>query len=169
MHNLDDQMSDVPLPVGAQTICVSGRDLTLTPLTIGHLVEVERRILSEMRDPLQAIVARWDECNDAQRRQVLEAAFAYLSRAPAVPLAEIVAWMNSPRGTAFACWLAARTFDPRLDWEACERLILAASPDVLEAIQRVLAPQWWEDLLGNSPGQTQQSADAVHGAACTAS
>ncbi len=162
-------MSDVPLSVGAQTICVSGRDLTLAPLTVGQLVEVERRILSELRDPLQAIAARWDDFDDAQRRQLLEAAFAHHSRAPAVPLAEIVIWMNSPRGTAYACWLAARVFEPQLDWEACERLVLAAPPDVLEAIQRVLAPQWWEDLLGNSPGQTQQGAATAPGAACTAS
>lgn len=162
-------MSDVPLSVGAQTICVSGRDLTLAPLTVGQLVEVERRILSEMRDPLQAIAARWDDFDDAQRRQLLEAAFAHHSRAPAVPLAEIVNWMNSPRGTAYACWLAARVFEPRLDWEVCERLVLSAPPEVLEAIQRVLAPQWWEDVLGNSSGQTQQGAVAMPGAACTAS
>ncbi|MDZ4781241.1 MAG: hypothetical protein SGJ19_13385 [Planctomycetia bacterium] len=162
-------MNDEPLPVEARTICVSGRELMLTPLIVGQLVEVERRILSEMRDPLQDIAARWDEFNDAQRRQLLEAAFAHLSRAPAVPITEIVAWMNSPRGTAYACWLAARASDPRLDWETCEQLVMAALPDVLEAIQRVLAPQWWEDLLGNSPGQTQLDAAAVRGAACTAS
>jgi hypothetical protein len=162
-------MIDAPLPVGAQTICVSSRNLTVAPLTVGQLVEIERRILSELRDPLQAIAARWDDLHDSRRRQLLEAAFAHLSRAPAVPLAEIVAWMNSPRGTAYACWLTARGFDPQLDWEVCERLILAAQPDVLETIQRVLAPQWWEDLLGNSTGQTQQGAAAVHGAAFTAS
>jgi len=148
-------------------LVLSGRRLQIAPLMVGQLVEVERRIVAQMRDPLEVIIARWDAFSDVQRRQLLEAAFEHLARPPAVPLGEIVAWMNTPRGTAYALWLSARELDPSLTWDECERLVLAASPHVLEEIQRALAPEWWEDALGNSLGQTQPNAAA--GAACTVS
>ncbi len=152
-----------------QEIAIAGRRFRLALLTVGMLLEIERRVLAEVRDPLQVIAERWEDFSDAQRRELLEAAFERLSRPAAVPLAELVAWMNAPQGTAFAFWLCAREFQPELAWEDCQQMLLHSPPEVLERIQHILAPEWWEDTLGNSPGQTQPVEVAARGDAFIAS
>lgn len=157
------------MSVEAQEMVIEGRRFRLAPLTVGRLVELERRVLVEMPDPLQQIVERWNDFGDAQRREFIEAAFERMSRPAAVPLAEIVAWMNSPRGTAYAFWLAARESQPQLTWDDCLQLLSRSPPEVLERIQRALAPEWWEDTLGNSSGQTPLAERAARGDAFIAS
>jgi hypothetical protein len=148
---------------------LQGRTLRVGRLRVRHLLEIERKLLSERRDPLEAIIARWNDVSEAQRRELLEAAFEHLSRPPAVGLAEIVAWMNAPSGTAFALWLVARELQPELTWEECRASVMAASAATLERIQRALAPELWEEELGNSSGQIQLDGVAPRGAACFAS
>jgi hypothetical protein len=148
---------------------LSGRTLRVGRLRVGHLLEIERKLIGERRDPLEAIVVRWNSVTDSQRRELLEAAFEHLSRPPAVGLAEIVAWLNAPLGTTFAFWLVAREQQPELTWEECRELVMRASPATLERIQRALAPELWEDELGNSLGQVQHDGAASRGPACFAS
>lgn len=150
-------------------IDVGGQRLRVGPLRVGHLLEIERRLLAERCDPFEAIVARWNDFQESQRRELLEVAFEQLARPPAVGLQEIVAWMNSPLGTAFACWLVAREEQRDLTWEACREWVLAAPAATLERIQQALAPELWEQELGNSSGQAQRAAPTPPGGACFAS
>jgi len=131
-------------------------------------MEMERRLLAERRDPLATLTARWGEFTEGQRREFLEAAFNELSRPPAVSLVEIVGWMNSPIGTAFAFWLAAREKDAELTWDECRELLLAAPAETLDEIQRRMAPELWERELGNACGQTPFAASVPIGDACFA-
>jgi hypothetical protein len=139
------------------------------PLRVGHLLEIERRMLAERRDPLEAVIARWEQFSESQRREFLEAAFEHLARPPAAAFAEIIAWMNQPLGTAFALWLVARDGQPELSWDECRDRVLKAPLETLERIQRALSPEMWEPAVGNFFGQTQLAPRAARGAACSAS
>jgi hypothetical protein len=143
--------------------------LEVGPLRVGHLLEIERRMLAERRDPLNAVITRWDEFSESQRRELLEAAFEYLARPLAATFAEIIAWMNQPLGTAFALWLVARDGQPELSWDDCRARVLKAPLETLERIQRALSPEMWESAVGNSFGQTQPAHRAAPGAACSVS
>lgn len=145
------------------------RQLRIGPLRVGHLLEIERRVIAERRDPLEALVASWNHFDESQRRELLRTVYEQLLRPPAVELAELVAWMNSPLGTAFAFWLVARDAQPELAWEACRELVLAAPVSTLERIQQALAPELWEQELGNSSGQTRLDEANALGGACFAS
>ncbi len=96
-------------------------------------------------------------------------AFELLARPPAASFTEIMAWLNTPLGIAYACWLAARDLQPELRWEDCRDDVLAAPPEALEILQRALAPAMWERDLGNSCGQTRLDAREALGDACFAS
>lgn len=139
------------------------------PLRVGHLIEIERRMLAERRDPLESVVARWEQFSESQRRELLEAAFEHLARPPATSFTEIIAWMNAPLGTAFALWLVSRDGQPELSWDECCARVLKSPLEALERIQRALSPEMWEPAVGNSFGQTQLAPRAAPGAACSAS
>lgn len=151
------------------SIKIGGRRFALSPLRVAHLMEIERHLLAEKKDPLEAIAARWGDFTDGQRRELLEAAFNELSRPPAVSLVEVVTWMNSPLGTAFAFWLAAREQDAALTWDACRELLRAAPAETLDEVQRLMAPELWERELGNCCGQAPFAASVPIGDACFAS
>lgn len=144
---------------GAVPVFFDGHTVVLMPLTLNDFATVEQHLLAKRENPVEKVKPLLAGLDIEVQKHLLDLAYADLKSSTTIPFEELSGFLSSVEGTAFSLWLCFNRSNPgKWTLERIREILGEMTEEQLSRLMMARDQAAGIDDLGNSTGQTQESA-----------